>query len=67
MKKSKNFYRAEDIAKLTGLSRPTIYRYLKDGLIKSFNPIKYGKYERYLVRKEDLQEFINQMNGKTNM
>jgi excisionase family DNA binding protein len=48
----KEFYTVEEVAKLLRVSKKTIYRYIKNLKLKA---IKTGKY---LIKKSDLVEFI---------
>lgn len=49
------FYTLGEVAEILGLSRMTIYRYVKS---KKLDAYKFGTHHR--VRKNDLESFISQ-------
>lgn len=60
----KLYYRAKEIAQISGIARTTLYGYIKKGLFPK--PIKFGSMS--LWRKEDVDSFFTrlEMGGKSN-
>lgn len=54
-------YSISDIAKITGKSSTSIYRYVKTGKLPSFAMTQHGK-EVFRVKKEDLDRFLASTN-----
>jgi excisionase family DNA binding protein len=54
-KEAQAFYTLGEVAELLGLSRMTIYRYVKSRKLHAY---KFGTHHR--VRKNDLESFISQ-------
>ena len=59
MIKEKEFYKAEDLAKLLEVNIMTIYRYIKSGRLKAY---KIGK--EFRIDKKEFNNFLNKV--KTN-
>ena len=57
--KDKEFYKAEDLAKLLEVNIMTIYRYIKAGRLKAY---KIGK--EFRINKEDFNNFLNKVKTK---
>ena len=53
-KESQAFYTLGEVADQLGLSRMTVYRYVKAGKLRAY---KFGTHHR--VRKNDLETFIS--------
>lgn len=57
--KDKEFYKAEDLAKLLEVNIMTIYRYIKAGRLKAY---KIGK--EFRIDKAEFQGFLNKVKTK---
>ena len=57
--KDKEFYKAEDLAKLLEVNIMTIYRYIKAGRLKAY---KIGK--EFRINKEEFNNFLNKVKTK---
>ena len=55
----KEFYKAEDLAKLLSVNIMTIYRYIKAGRLKAY---KIGK--EFRINKKEFNEFLNKVRIK---
>lgn len=55
----KEFYKAEDLAKLLSVNIMTIYRYIKAGRLKAY---KIGK--EFRIEKKDFNDLLNQTQVK---
>ena len=58
--KEKEFYRAEDLAKLLDVNIMTIYRYIKAGRLKAY---KIGR--EYRIDRIEFQSFLNKVSNKS--
>jgi len=58
-KKEKDFYKAEDLAKLLEVNIMTIYRYIKAGRLKAH---KIGRDFR--IEKKEFQSFLERVSTK---
>ena len=56
MIKEKEFYKAEDLAKLLEVNIMTIYRYIKAGRLKAY---KIGK--EFRINKEEFNKFLQKV------
>lgn len=56
MTKEKEFYKAEDLAKLLEVNIMTIYRYIKAGRLKAY---KIGK--EFRIDKNEFNNFLNKV------
>lgn len=56
MTKEKEFYKAEDLAKLLEVNIMTIYRYIKAGRLKAY---KIGK--EFRIDKNEFNNFLNEV------
>lgn len=56
---NKEFYKAEDLAKLLDVNVMTIYRYIKAGRLKAY---KIGK--EFRIDKVEFQSFLNNVKTK---
>lgn len=59
MTKEKEFYKAEDLAKLLDVNIMTIYRYIKAGRLKAY---KIGR--EFRIDKEEFGVFLNKVKTK---
>jgi excisionase family DNA binding protein len=59
MKEKKEFYKAEDLAKLLEVNIMTIYRYIKAGRLKAY---KLGK--EFRIDKKQFNNFLNKVRIK---
>lgn len=59
MTKEKEFYKAEDLAKLLEVNIMTIYRYIKAGRLKAY---KIGK--EFRIDKNEFNKFLNNVRTK---
>lgn len=59
MIKEKEFYKAEDLAKLLDVNIMTIYRYIKAGRLKAY---KIGR--EFRINKEEFKNFLNNVKTK---
>lgn len=59
MIKEKEFYKAEDLAKLLELNIMTIYRYINAGRLKAY---KIGR--TYRIDKNEFQSFLKKIQTK---
>lgn len=58
---NKEFYKAEDLAKILDVNIMTIYRYIKAGKLKSY---KIGK--EFRIDKNEFTSFLNKFSTKKN-
>lgn len=58
MKNMETLYTVNECLKLLRISRPTLYRFIKDGKIK---PLKMGR--KTLFKETELNRFIADLNG----
>lgn len=56
---NKNFYKAEDLAKLLQVNIMTIYRYIKAGRLKAY---KIGR--EFRIDKTEFKAFLNRVSTK---
>lgn len=56
---SKEFYKAEDLAKKLDVNIMTIYRYIKAGKLKAY---KFGK--EFRIDKNEFNKFLNKFKTK---
>jgi excisionase family DNA binding protein len=59
MNKEKEFYKAEDLAKLLEVNIMTIYRYIKAGRLKAY---KIGK--EFRIDRVEFQSFLKKVSTK---
>lgn len=59
MTKEKEFYKAEDLAKLLEVNIMTIYRYIKAGRLKAY---KIGR--EFRIDKNEFRNFLNKVSTK---
>lgn len=59
MVKEKEFYRAENLAKLLDVNIMTIYRYIKAGRLKAY---RIGR--EFRIYKKEFNEFLNKVSTK---
>ena len=59
MIKEKEFYKAEDLAKLLEVNIMTIYRYIKAGRLKAY---KIGR--EFRIDKQEFQSFLKKVSTK---
>lgn len=59
MIKEKEFYKAEDLAKLLEVNIMTIYRYIKAGRLEAY---KIGR--EFRIKKESFNKFLNNVKTK---
>ncbi len=59
MTKEKEFYKAEDLAKLLEVNIMTIYRYIKAGRLKAY---KLGR--EFRIERGEFDKFLNKMKTK---
>jgi excisionase family DNA binding protein len=59
MSKEKEFYKAEDLAKLLDVNIMTIYRYIKAGRLRAY---KIGR--EFRIDKEEFQAFLKKVSTK---
>lgn len=57
--KDKEFYKAEDLAKILEVNIMTIYRYIKAGRLKAY---KIGR--EFRIGKKEFQYFLNRASTK---
>lgn len=57
--RSKEFYKAEDLAKTLEVNIMTIYRYIKAGRLKAY---KIGK--EFRIEKKEFERFLNSVKTK---
>lgn len=53
-----NWYSVREVANLTMMSQPSIYRRIHDGRLKAFNKNMGGEQARYMILGYDVLTFI---------